>query len=351
MLIASKNTDVGAHDIRPDEEHQCQSKATDGSIMEQNSNLKPQTSALTDVPGIRVGHHTDEQRGTGCTVVLCEEGAIIGVDVRGGAPGTRETDALRPASLVDVAHAVLLTGGSAFGLAAADGVMLYLRERQRGYAFNPDADPELRVPIVPAAVVYDLSYKVVAWPSAEDGYAACLRAASEGFEVGSVGAGTGATVGKLQGIAAATKGGLGSASITLPDGSIVAALMVVNAFGDVRDAQGRLIAGPCAANGSFVDTVAALSATPLLRAATGGNTTIGVVATNVPLNREAATTIARMAHDGLSRAIHPCHTLLDGDTIFALGAGGRGEIGPVAVSQLGVLAAEVTARAVRSIWS
>ncbi len=317
--------------------------------MEQHSALSTQHSAL--LPGLRVGHHTDEQRGTGCTVVLCEEGAIVGVDVRGGAPGTRETDALHPANLVDIAHAIVLTGGSAFGLAAADGVMRYLHERLRGYAFNPDTDAALRVPIVSAAVIYDLSYKDAAWPTADDGYAACLRATDAGFETGSVGAGTGATVGKLQGMAAATKGGLGSAAISLPDGSVVAALIVVNAFGDVRDAQGRIIAGSRAADGSFVDTVAALSTTPLLRAATGGNTTIGIVATNVPLTREAATAIARMAHDGLSRAIHPCHTLLDGDTIFAIGSGGRGEIGPVAVSQLGALAAEATARAIRSIWS
>ena len=314
-----------------------------------NSALSPQPSAL--LPSLRVGHYTDEEHGTGCTVVLCEEGAIVGVDVRGGAPGTRETDALHPANLVDIAHAIVLTGGSAFGLAAADGVMRYLHERLRGYAFNPDAAPELRVPIVAGAVIYDLSYKEAAWPTADDGYAACLRATDAGFEVGSIGAGAGATVGKLQGMAAATKGGLGTAAISLPDGSVVAALIVVNAFGDVRDAQGRIIAGSRAADGSFVDTVTALSATPLLRAATGGNTTIGVVATNVPLNREAATAIARMAHDGLSRAIHPCHTLLDGDTIFALGTGGRGEIGPVAISQLGALAAEATARAIRSIWS
>ncbi len=316
-----------------------------------NIALSTQHSALTAVPGIRVGHYTDDAHGTGCTVVLCEDGAIAGVDVRGGAPGTRETDALRPANLVEIAHAIVLTGGSAFGLAAADGVMRYLHERQRGYATNPNTDPHLRVPIVPAAVIYDLSYKDAVWPTADDGYAACLRATDAGFEVGSVGAGTGARVGKLQGMAAATKGGLGTAAISLPDGSIVAVLIVVNAFGDVRDAQGRIIAGPRAADGSFVDTVAALSATPLLRAATGGNTTIGVVATNVPLTCEGATAMARMAHDGLSRAIHPCHTLLDGDTIFALGTGGRGDIGPIAISQLGALAAEATARAIRSIWT
>lgn len=312
-----------------------------------NSSLLPPPSSLPE--GLRVGHYTDDERGTGCTVVLCEEGAICGVDVRGGAPGTRETDALHPANLVDIAHAVVLTGGSAYGLAAADGVMRYLRELQRGYAMNPTDNPDLRVPIVPAAVIYDLSYKVAAWPTAEDGYSACLRASAR-FDLGSVGAGTGATVGKLQGMAASSKGGLGAASITLSDGTIVAALIVVNAFGDVRDAQGRIIAGSRAPDGSFVDSVAALAAMPLINRATAGNTTIGVVATNAPLTREGATALARMAHDGLSRAIFPCHTLLDGDTIFALGMGGRGEIGHVALSQLGALAAEATARAVRSIW-
>jgi L-aminopeptidase/D-esterase-like protein len=313
-------------------------------------NSAPSTQYSALIEGLRVGHYTDDERGTGCTVVLCEEGAICGVDVRGGAPGTRETDALRPANLVDIAHAVVLTGGSAYGLAAADGVMRYLRELQRGYSMSPADAPELRVPIVPAAVIYDLSYKVAAWPSADDGYSACIRASSS-FAVGSVGAGTGATVGKLQGLAAAAKGGLGTAAITLPDGITVAALIVVNAFGDVRDAQGRIIAGSHAADGGFVDSVAVLASMPLMRAATAGNTTIGVVVTNAPLTREGATALARMAHDGLSRAIHPCHTLVDGDTIFALGMGGRGDIGAIAISQLGALAAEVTAQAVRSIWA
>ncbi len=324
-------------------------------------------NAITDISGLKVGHYTDVERGTGCTVILCEAGAVAGVDVRGGAPGTRETEVLRPGNLVDIDHAVLLTGGSAFGLGAAQGVMRYLAERQVGYS-GADTPPALRVPIVPAAVIYDLAYKQAAWPSPDHAYAACLSASDVDCPTGSVGAGSGATVGKLLGPTRAAKGGIGTASIHLSDGTIVAALIVVNAFGDIRDRAGRIIAGATSDGGTVVDTVAALATMPLLRpainqpttAASPGespissqpaqlNTTIGVVATNVPLNNAAATAIARMAHDGLSRAIHPCHTLLDGDTIFALGLG-RGDLGPMAVSQLGALAAEAATRAILSIW-
>lgn len=323
-------------------------------------------NAITDIPGLKVGHYTDAERGTGCTVILCETGAVAGVDVRGGAPGTRETELLRPGNLVDIAHAILLTGGSAFGLGAAQGVMRYLAERQVGYG-AAGTPPALRVPIVPAAVIYDLAYKQAVWPSPDDAYAACLAASDVDCPVGSVGAGSGATVGKLLGPTRAAKGGIGTASIHLSDGTIVAALIVVNAFGDIRDRAGRIIAGATSDDGTVVDTVAALATMPLLRPAINQltaaslsepptssqpaqlNTTIGVVATNAPLNNAAATAIARMAHDGLSRVIHPCHTLLDGDTIFALGLG-RGDLGPMAVSQLGALAAEAATRAILSIW-
>lgn len=319
-------------------------------------------NTFTDIPGLLVGHYTDAERGTGCTVVLCEAGAVAGVDVRGGAPGTRETDLLRPGNLVDQAHAILLTGGSAFGLGAAQGVVQYLYERGMGWSRPNRATNLPAVPIVPAAVIYDLGYGQPVWPTADHAYAACQSASRE-FAVGNVGAGTGATVGKLLGMAEAAKGGIGTASITLPDGTIVAALVVVNAFGDIRDASGEIVAGAMS-EGGLVDTVAEMLKLPLMSVASpptppsqGGeqvepaatNTTIGVVATNVPLTNAATTAIARMAHDGLSRTIRPCHTLVDGDTIFCLSPQ-RGDPGAMAISHLGILAAEVTARAVLSIW-
>ena len=318
---------------------------------------------ITDVAGIAVGHHTDLRRPTGCTVVLCgAHGAVAGVDVRGAAPGTRETDLLAPGNAVERVHAVLLAGGSAFGLDAATGVMRWLDERGIGLVVGP-----VRVPIVPAAVLFDL------WlgdadvrPDAAAGYAACAAAASGAPAQGSVGAGTGATIGKLWGIARAMKGGIGSASVRvrIPDGDAsgganheltVGAIVVVNAVGDVLDpATGRVLAGARSVDGSSLhDTMRALRSSDVprpLHAAAGGDaligtaTTIGVVATDAVLSKAQAQKIAAMAHDGLARTIAPVHSLTDGDTLFVLGTGASGHAAHVTL--VGALAAEVVAAAV-----
>jgi L-aminopeptidase/D-esterase-like protein len=274
--------------------------------------------ALTDVAGIEVGHASDDAALTGCTVVLCRQGAIAGVAVRGLAPGTRETDLLRPGTLVERAHAILLTGGSAFGLAAADGVMRYLEEQGVGF----DAGVA-RVPIVPAAVLFDLGLgDARVRPDAAMGYAACQAACSPNGQQGNVGAGVGATVGKLLGVARACKAGLGTASLQV--GRLtVAALVAVNAFGDVRDpASGRIIAGARQPLGNgFVDTTRALSTQNLAAMLALRNTVIGVVATNARLDVAQANQLASVAHDGLARTVSPAHTLYDGDTLFALSTG------------------------------
>jgi len=302
-------------------------------------------NAITDVNSIKVGHVTDVVAQTGCTVILCEEGAIAGVDVRGSAPGTRETDAIRPMCLVQKAHAILLTGGSAFGLDAACGVMQYLEER--GYGFH--AGP-VKVPIVPAAVIFDLTVgdpKVR--PDRQMGYQACLNATDGVIAEGNVGAGTGATVGKYHGMKS-SRGGLGTASLTLSgkaeDGGsdiVVGALIVVNALGNVIDPQtGQVIAG--ARNpetGEFVDIVEEMT-TGSKFASELTNTTIGVIATNAALDKEGATKVAQMAHDGLAMAIRPVHTLYDGDTIFALSTGSQ----RADVTAIGAVAARIIAEAV-----
>ncbi len=297
--------------------------------------------SITDVAGLRVGHFTDTRRPTGCTVVLCEGGAVCGVDVRGAAPGTRETDLLRPDNLVEQVHAVLLTGGSAFGLDAAGGVMRWLDERGHGIAVGP-----ARVPIVPAAVLFDL------WvgdgsirPDAAAGYAACDAAVAAPPAQGSVGAGAGASVGKLFGIDRAMKGGIGTASIKV--GAItVAALIAVNATGDVIDpATSAVIAGTRDDHGRPRSAAAAMARGELpARAIAGMATTIGVIATDARLTKAQAAKLATMAHDGLARSINPIHTMADGDTLFALATGASGKTGDMTV--LGTLAAEVTARAV-----
>jgi L-aminopeptidase/D-esterase-like protein len=276
------------------------------------------TDSITDIPGIRVGHWTDSLACTGCTVVLCEGGAVGGVDVRGAAPGTRETDLLRPGNLVEQVHAVLLAGGSAFGLEAATGVMRYLEER--GVGFPAGA---FRVPIVPAAILMDLGIgRSDVRPTAESGYAACLGASSGPVAQGSVGAGTGATVAKTLGMARAVKGGLGTASERSETGIIASALVAVNAAGDVFDSTtGRLVAGPRGRPGEFLDSVAirrrGVDSAPDLPA----YTTIGVVATNARLTKEQANRLATLAHDGLARSIRPVHTRSDGDVLFALATG------------------------------
>ncbi len=300
-------------------------------------------NAITDVPGIKVGHATDLEALTGCTVILCQDGAVGGVDQRGGAPGTRETDALHPLHLVQRAHAVVLSGGSAFGLEAASGVVRYLEER--GVGFDTRV---AKVPIVPAAILFDLSLgdsKVR--PDAAMGYAACQAADDGPVAEGNVGAGTGATVGKILGLGQAMKSGLGTASINLGGGLLVGAIVAVNAFGDVVDPRtGEILAGARApGGGGFADTLAVMKTLvgkAILRFARRGNTVIGVVATNTRFNKEEVNFVARMAHDGLARAIRPAHTMFDGDTIFALATGKK----KADVNTVGAYAAEVMAAAI-----
>jgi L-aminopeptidase/D-esterase-like protein len=307
--------------------------------------------SITDVPGIRVGHAQDDEALTGCTVVLCEKGAVGGVDQRGGAPGTRETDLLKPVNAVEKVHAVLLAGGSAFGLDAASGVMRYLEEHEIG--FNTGV---ARVPIVPAAILYDLAIgRADVRPDAEMGYRAAASASADAPAEGNAGAGTGATVGKIFGNAGAMKSGLGTASMDIGGGIIVGAIVAVNAFGDVIDPQsGEILAGARSTKlgpvqlGSpdyFADTLAVmktLAGRAILKLAMSRNTVIGVVATNAKFTKTEATKMAQMAQDGLGRAIRPAHTMLDGDTIFALATGQK----KADVSIVGAYAAEVLAQAI-----
>jgi L-aminopeptidase/D-esterase-like protein len=304
--------------------------------------------AITDVAGIEVGHFTDTRRPTGCTVLIARAGAVAGVDVRGAAPGTRETDLLHPSNLVDKVHAILLAGGSAWGLDAAGGVMRWLEENGIGLPVHYGL-----VPIVPAAVLFDLPVgDARIRPDATAGYKACEAAGKATPEQGNVGAGAGALVGKLFGIARAMKGGIGSAAVTV-DGVTVGAMVACNALGDVVDpATGRVLAGARTANGTaLLDIRRAILAgenpQPLLA---GTNTTLGVVATDAVLTKAQAHRLAQVAHDGLARAINPVHTMSDGDTVFALGTGQSGK--PAAMMVLATLAAEVTARAtVRAIMA
>jgi L-aminopeptidase/D-esterase-like protein len=299
------------------------------------------SGGLTDVPGIKVGHHTMSGRPTGCTVILAERGAIAAVDVRGAAPATRETDLLDPVNTVQIAHAVVLSGGSAFGLDAASGVMRYLEERKIGFAFGP-----AHVPIVPAAALFDLSVgDGRIRPNADCGYQAA-RIASEGaVREGNVGAGAGATVGKSAGRERAMKGGVGTASMTMPDGLIVAALVATNGLGDVIDpSTGQIVAGARTADGRGFADARALMRAGSLRFQTAENTTLGVVATNATLTKVEAKRVSEMAHDGYARAIVPSHTPVDGDTIFTLATGSR--TGRADAGLVGVLAADVVAHAI-----
>jgi L-aminopeptidase/D-esterase-like protein len=300
---------------------------------------------LTAVPGITVGHHTLAERPTGCTVILAEAGATAGVDVRGGAPGTRETDLLNPVNSIQTVHAIVLSGGSAFGLDTASGVMRYLDERHLGVKVGASA---INVPIVPAAVIFDLGVGDPAIrPSADTGYEAARRASSAPVTEGNAGAGAGATVGKMGRPGTSMKGGLGTAALELPNGLVVAALVVVNAIGDVVDpATGEVVAGVRTADGGHVADLRRqlrLGGGDVSRRA-GENTTIGVVATNAPLTKAEATLVARMAHDGLARALVPAHTPWDGDTIFVLATGERAVTSELGL--IGFLAAEVVADAV-----
>ncbi len=296
--------------------------------------------AITAVSGLRVGHWTDRRAATGCTVVLCEAGAVAAVDVRGGAPGTRETDLLRPGNLVERIHAVLLSGGSAFGLDAASGVMRYLEEQGVGFP-----TPGGLVPIVVGAVLYDLSVgRSDVRPDAAAGYAACGTAKSGRVSQGSVGAGSGATVGKALGMERAVKGGIGTASERADDVT-VGALVAVNCFGEVVDPDsGRILAGPRDEKGGFLRTLDILRRRPSGLPGGFTNSTVGVVAANARLSREQAYRLAVMAHDGLSRAIRPAHTPVDGDVFFSLATGAtEGPVDPIA---LGALAARSVERAI-----
>ena len=301
-------------------------------------------NAITDVPGIRVGHATDREAMTGCTVVLCpKDGAVGGVDQRCGTPGTRETDLLRPMHLVERAHAVLLAGGSTFGLEAAGGVVRWLEERDIGFDTGV-----AKVPIVPAAVLFDLVVgRADVRPDAAMGYAACEAAGDGPLAEGSVGAGTGCTVGQVLGPGRATKSGLGTASVDLGGGLVVGAIVAVNAFGEVVDPRsGDILAGARALNGDrFADTLAtmkAMAGTGVPGFAGQGHTVIGIVATNAKLTKEGVNKVAQMAHDGLERTVRPAHTLFDGDTLFAL-ATGQNRAG---VDLTGAYAAEVMAQAI-----
>jgi len=303
------------------------------------------SKGLTAVAGLKVGHHTLSERPTGCTVVLAEAGAVGGVDVRGGAPGTRETDLLDPVNSVQKVHAIVLSGGSAYGLDAASGVMRYLEEKDIGYDVRI-----AKVPIVPAAILFDLGVggKPKVHPGPDCGYAAAQAATEAAVAEGSVGAGAGATVGKTLGPDHWMKGGIGTAAIVLPDGLVVAALVAVNAVGDVIDpATGRVVAGVRTPDGKGLADARTLVRSGALGGRPPGpreNTTLGIVATNATLTKVEATKVARMAHDGLARAISPVHTPADGDTVFALATGTRA--GEANLSLVGALAAEVMADAI-----
>ncbi|MGI9625310.1 MAG: P1 family peptidase [Longimicrobiales bacterium] len=299
------------------------------------------SGGITEVSGVTVGHHTLEGAPTGCTVILAEGGATAGGDVRGGAPGTVETDLLDPVNSVDFVNAVLLSGGSAFGLSARDGVMRFLDERGVGY---PVGQGQV-VPIVTGAIIFDLGVgRPGVRPGPDCGYQAATEAGRSRPAEGSVGAGAGATVGKLRGMDHAMKGGVGTASISLEGGLIVGALVVVNAVGDVIDpATGAVVAGARGEGDELLD------ARRLLRGEApsddaGANTTIGVVATNARLTKAEVNKVAQMAQDGLARALFPSHTPSDGDTMFSL-ATGELEDG-YTVSQVGALAADAVADAI-----
>lgn len=296
---------------------------------------------LTDVPGLKVGHWTNLEAATGCTVILCPEGgAVAGVDVRGSAPGTRENQLLNPVNFVQKVHAILLSGGSAYGLAAADGVMRWLEERGLGLDVGV-----AKVPLVPAAVIFDLGTgSAKTRPTAESGYAACEAANAEAVPQGNVGAGTGATIGKILGFNHATKGGLGSASRRLGSGLVIAALAVVNPFGEVIDPKtNELVSG--IRNPLGVGFVPAIQTMETIFGQTWSglsNTTLGIIATNAALTKAEATKVAQMGHDGLARAIRPIHTMFDGDTVYALSTGSQ----KADVNLIGALGAEVLADAV-----
>ena len=296
-------------------------------------------NGITDVSGIKVGHYTDGKAATGCTVVLCEPGAVAGVDVSGSSPGTRETDLLRPGGLVERVHAVVLSGGSAFGLDAATGVMRYLEERGVGYETSAG-----KVPIVPAAIIFDLNIgdpKIR--PGANEGYQACLAATGGTVAEGCAGAGTGATVGKILGLERAVKSGLGTAGQNIAGDVVVAALVTVNAVGDVIEpGTGKILAGPRRPDGRGFLSTSELWKSEFKQGVPPFNTVIGVVATDARLNKTEANRLARVAQVGVARTVDPCHTTYDGDTLFALSLGEK----QADLGALGAAAAEVVAQAI-----
>ncbi len=306
---------------------------------------------VTDIPGILMGHAQNFEAITGCTVIICPNGAVGGVDQRGGAPGTRETDLLRPMHLVEKVHAILLSGGSAYGLDATSGVMRFLEEK--GIGFDTGV---AKVPIVPAAVIFDLAIgRADIRPDASMGYEACKHTLEPNIEQGNIGAGTGATIGKLLGAEQSMKSGLGSATFDAGNGLLVSAVAVVNAFGDVYDPNtNQIIAGTrtitkgplkIGQGDYFADTLATMktfTGKAILNIAGKHNTVIGVVVTNAKLNKEETNKIAQMAHDGLARVIKPAHTMMDGDTIFALATGKK----DADVNLIGAFAAEAFSRAI-----
>ena len=302
------------------------------------------TFGITSVPGIRVGHYTDLDNATGCTVILCEGGAVGGVDVRGSAPGTLGTDSLAPTALVERVHAVVLSGGSAFGLNAVAGVVSYLEEKGVGIEFG-----NATIPIVSGAILFDLG--IVGGdvrPGPDEGRAACLAASSGVVEEGSVGAGTGATVAKLLGRDRGLKGGIGTSALDLGEGLVVGAIVAVNAVGGVVDPEtSEIVAGPLDDDGvTMLDSMKVITApgfeSPQPRA--GQNTTIGVVATNANLTKSQANKLADVSHDGLAMAVRPAHLMSDGDTMFALATGGHE--GEANMNRLCAAAALCTSRAI-----
>ena len=295
---------------------------------------------LTDIPGIRTGHISDFDGITGCTAILCEQGAVGGVDIRGSASGTQEIDTLSPGHVTDQVHGILLAGGSAFGLEAAAGVRRYLAGRKVGYAFSGQ-----HIPIVPGAILFDLGIaKPNVHPNAAMGEAAAAAATTDAVREGCVGAGTGATIGKLFGMARAMKSGIGSYTVTLPGGVLVAALVAVNALGDVRDpATGKIVAGArkSASSREFADSEGEMMRGALIPGATG-NTTLAVVATNARLDKVQANKLAQFASLGMARSIYPVNTMADGDIAFALSLGAlRADI-----NNLGVAAAQAVAQSI-----
>ncbi len=298
-------------------------------------------NSILDVPGFRVGHATNTEAVTGCTVILCPQGTVGAVDVRGGAPGTRETDLLQPHNLVEEVHAIVLSGGSAYGLASAHGVMRYLSERSIGYRTGSGQV----VPIVPAAILYDLHIgDSSVYPDETMGYQACEQASDAICEQGSVGAGTGALCGAMMGKQLATKGGIGTASIDRGDGLVVAAIVAVNPLGDALAEDGSILAGLRDANGYVGMMNVMKQIVHHDGTASRENTVIAAIVTNARFNKAQLTRIAQMAHDGIARAIVPSHTLFDGDVVFALASGTHA----ANVTAIGAFAADVLAQAIRN---